>query len=226
MKRAVLSAMVIACLAFSAGTAMAASGDIVKGKIALHGVSALGKNPCDEQAPTDLWCNDEGVPSPTFNVQGNPDEPWYVYAVVVDVPSASGVKGAAFSVTYSNFVFTGDFNSCGDQLFADPGFPEEGTGGVVTSASCILTIDGDPEDDVSWVLGYAYMYAYGDDVAQVIARLADNRLVLVDCDVAESDIPEVHGGSFAWGTAVGLTPCQPVTPVENTTWGALKRLGE
>lgn len=223
MKRLLVSCMVLVSVAFLSGVANAAPGDLSNAKIALHGSAIPGKGACS--VGTDVFCSDDGsgtlntnIPANTADVAG--------YVVVVDVDPNAGFQGAAFGVDYTDGGFYMNWTLCADQEFASGTWPGPQSGITVTYANCQNTPNGsDPEGEATVVLGYLYLYSYGDQIIQITPRLnlAVPDLNVTDCDPAGTDLDPSAGGSLGAGSVNGQAPCREETPVENTTWGSIKQ---
>jgi hypothetical protein len=152
-----------------------------------------------------------------------------VYIVVAKAAAGPGVGGCSFGILRSGPAvgFFG-FTLCADLQFPNGGWPNSGGGNRITwvsTTNCQRDVIG--TDGAHAVAGSFYLYATGNGTVSITPNngLVVPELKVSDCNASESDVTCV--GAVGFGTSLGYNPCTNpcATPVEPTTWGAIKSLG-
>jgi len=153
-----------------------------------------------------------------------------VYLVVALADPAFGIAGLSCGISYNPAAVAGvdvfAWILCSDLEFPNAGpngsWPASGGGNRITWAAGPNCQNADLNGEgVHAVAGAFYIYAYSDDQMCVTGNL--NLVVpefkVADCNASESDVL-FGGGCVGYGQA-GYNPCDD-TPVERTSWGAIK----
>lgn len=223
MKR-VLASVIVAGLATVAFATSSHAGANANAKIQLHVLGTTAKAQCTRTAATPA-CQSVITNAP---VGGN----YYTYLLVTDGNQAAGIAGVQFGIVYPAGWFV-EWHICATLEFAMAGFPQSGTGDLVTwdsTTRCQRSEPGGAGTGVVAPAGYFYMTPYTPGVMQVVPRQADNVAKVADCTAAE-DVVEgggvvrtpSHLGAAGFPSG-GFNPCGLVTPVQSTTWGAVKSI--
>jgi len=219
------------CLLF---VGVANAGTMENAKIALH-LQPHNTGKLDTctlmSSPT---CHSDSETS-NLNLQGAVGVSYDAYIAVLDANSTSGVGGATFGLAYPASLGLFGNGLCADLEFPGQGWPATGGGNVITFdviTNCQNATNGavDPTDvegdNGMAVLYWLYVYAYGDATLAITQRnVAIPDFKIADCTAAEdSPLFPLYAGQLGFGTGIGYSPCvpPPVTPVEETTWGAIK----
>ena len=223
MKRRFVFAMIF-CL-----IPVARAGTLDEVKVALHLEPRAFKNVCQD-APEHYACNIYGQTS-RLNTQGDLTTAYDMYIVVLDIPQVPGLLGVELGLDYNGADGAGvdPFASytCADMEFSGLGWPN--AGGAVTYAwlECQNTADWtDPQIEAVTVAAAMYIVAYSDDRACVVPK-PSGLYTATDCAFTISDLTvpfPMNSGCAGFGNEEGHDPCYTVeTPVEETTWGGIKR---
>lgn len=161
----------------------------------------------------------------------------YYFAYVLantDTRFTPDVGGVQFGVTYDgnrpggstdgHGIDVFSWTPCGNLQFPSAGWPEPGSGNLVTWDTANNCARGPIV-----VTGYFYLGAYAADRLQLIPRPVDGFAKVANCLGAEAVVPEARLG-FATFSAGGLVPgcnpcdgpCRSPVPVQMTTWGGIK----
>jgi hypothetical protein len=231
MKRA-LVALLFGCMALGL-TSLAYAGNNSQASIVLHVAPYVQKNQCTSVGPltnativTEATCDTTDaftVYLLVCNGSGNEDP----------ANPGTGVAGLQCGITYDGMVGAGvDVDSwtlCADLDFPDANWPNAGGGTTITwdpNTNCQIQ-NSEPyvPNTVIAVAGAFNVFLNGPDVMAVIPRPVDGRAKVADCNAAEDDItgkvPSQLGQ--AGFCLTGYNPCGLPTPVENTTWGNIKK---
>jgi hypothetical protein len=156
--------------------------------------------------------------------------PGEYYAWVL-ATSYEGIGGLQFGVQYDPAPGAGldvlYWTPCGDLEFNSPGWPNSGTGNLVTWQGCQLQQPGGPGGGVVTLAGYFHVSTYGADILKIIPRPVDGVAKIANCVAAESIVPPHRLGTAAFsqgGNVYGFNPCGLFTPVRPTTWSGIKTL--
>lgn len=230
MKRA-LVAVLFGCLTLGfASLAIAADND--QAGIALHVGPVVSKLPCDN-APALTAATIQSAAA------GANTDSYTVYVLVCNGSDSTGVSGAEFGIDYNGNPSAGvdadGWTACGDLEFPNSNWPDANTGNIVTfnpGSNCQNT-PSEPfvPQTVIAILGALDVTAYTPDILSVIPRPVTGFAKVSDCNGAEDDLLDLGGsepshlGQAEFGLGSGYNPCGLPTPVENTTWGAIKNSG-
>jgi hypothetical protein len=139
----------------------------------------------------------------------------------------TGVAATDFGLIYGPGVFLSGWSSCADGLeFADPGWPNSGFGTTVTWTSCNgLSSPTNVPNNVIAVAGVMVADVLAPELLQLTAKATSGLATVVDCDnVLDVVSGQLPGQLGAAGFCLsGYNPCGLVTPVEETTWGSIKK---
>jgi hypothetical protein len=214
----------VALFAFSSESFAGANANA---KVALHIGSVTTKNNCLRGL----------VACQNIVTQGGlyPPNLYFTYALVTDGDAAAGISGVQFGVDHNTGGTVSDavgFDSFGWTLCATlefqtpgPAWGSTGSGNLITWNGCEVTEPGGAGTGVVAVAGYWYSGAYSPDCLSATPRPVDNAGKVADCSAVEDIITGTpsHFGQVCFGTAgAGYNPCGLITPVENTTWSAIK----
>lgn len=232
MKRA-LVAVLFGCMTLGFAS-LAFAGNNIQAGIALHVGAWTQKNWCaDAPALTNGSLNFDNVaPGGEYNV----------YLLVCNgsdrdlenpSPLRTGVAGLQCGIEYNATQGLGvdvfGWHVCADLEFPQPGWPAAGTGNTITwvpSTNC-QDVNSEPyvPGTVIAIAGVFEVSVYGPDFMAVTPRPVDGLAKVADCNAAEDDItyntPSQLG--IAGFGLPGYNPCGLPTPVENSTWGAIKK---
>ena len=154
-----------------------------------------------------------------------------VYLVVANADPGAGIAGLSCGVSFPVAIGMFGFTLCADLQFPNGGWPADGGGNRITWAAGTNCQNGAQggvnfgagDFNVHAIAGSFYVYAYGNGVLTIGTNenLVIPEFRVADCDASESDV-QLGGGAVGYGTETGYNPCQNITPVEETTWGAIK----
>jgi hypothetical protein len=197
-------------------------------KIAVHVMSTTTKNLCNRARVDCSSIVTSAALYPALN---------FAYVLVTDGNAAAGLSGAQFGISYDGpgaadglglDIYTWSGTACifGDYPQPAPAWPNSGGGTLVTWATCQNVEPGGAGTGVVAVIGYFYCAAYSPACLRLGPRPIDNAGKVADCAANEDIITGTpsHYGTACFGTAAGpgYNPCGLVTPVESTTWSAIK----
>ena len=227
MKRMLVCLAVGAMVAAFAAPVFAGTLDLAR--VGLHIQGHNTKNWCTTNAPSTFGC-DAVAETSTMNTVAAVGVSYDMYIVVVDIPVAAGLQGIEFGISYDPVGASGldafGVVSCASLEVPGLGWPNAGGVATYTWTTCQGTVDaGDPQGEMYQICASIYAYAYGPDTA-CIEKKASGVLGGTDCAATSSDlVPHfpLNAGCVDFGGGTGSHPCvQLVTPVEETTWGAIK----
>lgn len=235
MKRA-LVAVLFGCMTLGFAS-LAFAGNNIQASIALHVGAYTQKNVCTAAGPltNGTMAFDNIAPFGNYSV----------YLLVcngsdrdLENPSAlrTGVAGFQCGIDYNGAVGAGvdvfGWTLCANQEFAQPGWPASGTGNTITWAPATDCQDVNSEPYVPGTViaigGVFAVEVLSPDFMSVIPRPVDGKAKVADCNAAEDDItfntPSQLG--IAGFGLPGYNPCGLPTPVQNSTWGGIKKAYE
>ena len=164
---------------------------------------------------------------------GAPTSTYDMYLVLANGNPANGYAGAEFGINYDTGSGSGLFltwSACSDLEFPTPTWPAPNEGNVVTWSSAINCQNTDVAGEGTQAIGgFFYVYVYSEGVFEYIPRPASGKMAVAACTSAETVITSGNAAHAAFhSTKTGCNPCtdapcaHPV-PVENTTWGGVKK---
>lgn len=167
--------------------------------------------PCTTCAPSQVGCR--GSESVAIT-QGELGVGYDLYLVVAGMPQTTGVAGAEFMISYGGAPGVGldvvEWTTCADLEFANPAWPDSGTGIRLLFTPCRISADPlDPGHGFA-VLGRLYVYAYGADDFWIWPRTdTDYTFSLTDCAGLDTQLELWNGGgSVGFGAGhPGWNPC-------------------
>jgi hypothetical protein len=210
---------------FAATAAMA--GPLNDVRIGLHLQDYATKKNCaqGQAGALEFGCDGVGETS-NLVVNGSVDYAYDMFVVVLDVPPADGLLGCEMGMTWSVDPCDAYGSTlCSDLVFASAGWPCNGNSATYTWGTCQNTVDPtDPQGEAAVVCEAIYVYAY-DPQTTCIDIKPSGFFGATDCNAGSSDlVPNypVNSGCASFGEGLGYSPCVGGTPVEETTWGAIK----
>ena len=217
-------------LAGAVPAAHAAEGDLSGMIVALHLQALAAKNNCDAgQAGTaEFGCDAAGMNS-SLVVNGTVSTSYDMYIVCLDIPPNPGMNALELGIDYDPGSGSGldhfGATTCSDLVFEGLGWPNSGGAATYTWTTCQDAVDAtDPQGEASAVAATIYAFAYGADTACIDIK-PSGIYGVSDCDGAFSDLtgnfPDNSG--CAGFDQPGTDPCLGGTPVEERTWGDIKR---
>lgn len=231
MKRTLLFALV-------ATTFLVATNSLANAQayIALHLQSVTGKV-CS--SPIAAPC-----PSPTATganpiVDGELNTGYNAYLIVIGFDINEGIIGTRFGLDYGPNITVGSWTSCSDLEFPSPLWPATGSGTNLNWATCQNTENPATPNYGLANGGTFYVYAYGNEYFRITPNLTgtpDTHAGVANCANMASDVPDSFTSALGFGNINGYDPCifndtescaipcVGGTPVEETTWGGLKRV--
>lgn len=231
MKRA-LVAVLFGCMTLGFSS-LAFAGNNIQAGIALHVGAAVAKNACDALA---------GLTNATVvtDADATLDNHYYVYLLVCNgsdrdpaapSPLRTGVAGFQCGIDYGPAITVDAWVRCADQDFPQLTWPAPNSGNTVTWSAVTNCQDQNTEPFVPGTVmaigGYFDVYTTGlPEIMAVINRPVDGKAKVVDCNFVEDDITfntPSQLGIVSFGASLGYNPCGGATPVESTTWGAIKK---
>lgn len=190
---------------------------------------AASKNQC-ANAPTQFGCDGYQRTS-LLNLHGNLFTAYNMYVVILDINPSVGIQAVSLGINFDpnpgEGVDTFGSEPCADTVVPEMNWPSAEGGATFTWDTCQNTIDpSDPQGEAATVVSAIYTYAYSPDTACIyLAPLS--LLTAVDCSGITSDLTIYYPHHFAcagFGGAFEYQPCLTIySPVEETSWGALKR---
>ncbi len=220
MKR-FLSTVVMGSVLAVALAGNASAFDNSQAGIALHVGSVTSKNACSLP----------GLKANTINYQepsSSPGRFYYTYLLVCNASDSTGIKGVECGIQYQNpTIQVYNWNLCATLEFPSTGWPNSGGGNLVTWNACQNTNTEGTRYTVIAVAGYFYMGAYGPSTMSVTPRPNSGFAKVADCSAREDDLTLAfpsHLGVAGFAGQGGYNPCGAPTPVQNSTWGAIKSL--
>ena len=192
--------------------------------IQAHAVKAI--QICDTATP-----NAQGLVCEAYQTQWPTHAPGDLYLVVTTGDPGPGIAGLSCGIAYPPNLSMSGWELCADLEFPNGSWPASGGGNRITWAAgvnCQTTvIPGYEYYGVHAVAGAFYVYAYGSGLFEITDNLgiAVPELKVADCNASESDVNYLPA-KVGFGVAQGYNACvlcKPgCSPVERTTWGALK----
>ena len=215
-------------------------------KIMLHGLLPTAKAPCTRSDLLPANCTG-------FRTNNMPlyPETRFAYVLVVDGSLLEGVAGLQFGIDYpggADGATDGagleiwDWNLCATLEFQSPPggainpWPNPDSGTLITwDATTRCQTTGNASVGVVAVAGYFYCGAYSPALLRIVPRQVDGQAKVSNCGSVEDVVytsPSdfgTHLGALGFGQA-GINPCGRVacgcSPVEPTTWSAVKTLSQ
>ena len=234
MKRALLCALAVMIGTMFASGASAGLGDQDLVKVGLHLTPKPTKGtPCGTAPAGGFACDSPVNQTSALVVDGAVGVSYYMYMVLLDINTGPGVAGVALGINYNGAGSAGvdlfGAETCSDIEFPDGNWPDNPPcGNTITwssAANCQQTVDPSDPQGEGYAIAYGfYAYAYSPDTFEIIKRpVAVPDFKVSDCTSAESNpvFPEA-AGKAGFGQP-GYQPCVAVVPVEESTWGNIKR---
>jgi hypothetical protein len=236
MKR-LLASVVVGGLALTALSTVSFAGPNANAKIQLHLATTTTKQQCTRAAahPPCTGIVTNGLLYPQL---------YYAYVLVTDADAGVGIAGCQFGIQYDGpgpldgvGVDIDSWALCATLEFQQPSpvWPTSGGGNLITWNAvtvCQRNEPGGPGTGVVATAGWFACSAYTPACFRITPRPADGLAKVADCAAAEDNVEGVatprnpsHLGFVCFsasGTTGGYNPCGLITPVERTTWGALK----
>ena len=195
----------------------ALAGPNANAKILIHLLAPIAKGPCSSAAATPP-CSSVVTAGDLYPAT------YFAYVLVTDADSAAGVAGVQFGIDYDGAAQSGvdiyDWTNCATLEFAEPGWPNAGTGNLVTWDTTSRCQRSEPEGlgtGVKAVVGYFYCAAYSADTLRITVRDVDSVAAVASCDAAPDTLesPEQFSAPYPLGFAVfsadgateGYNPC-------------------
>ena len=231
MKRA-LVAVLFGCMVFGFTSVASAANDNSIAGIALHISPLVTKNQCTDPGLAGLTAGTlqtEVFPAACDGLTG-----YTVYMLVCNGSDRDpgfddvgvGVAGMEFGLAYGPELSVGGVGYCADLSFPNPSFPNSGTGTVITWDATLNCQDVPSEPFVPQTViavgGYVEVYANNPGQLIVTPRPASGAAKVADCNTAETVVDAARLG-VAGFCDVGHNPCDLSTPVEDATWGSIKK---
>jgi len=230
-------------MVFGLASVASAANDNSLAGIALHITTQVTKGPCPEDIPVD---NSPDLTAGTIVQEVFPAacDGLTAYTVYVLVCNGSdrdpgfadvgtGVAGLEFGLTYGPQIAIGGsgFNVCADQAFPHVNFPDSGTGNLIAwdSINNCQEVPSEPfvPQTVVALAGWMDVFASSPGVIAVTPRPVSGLAKVADCNSAETVVSDGVFGTEKLGQAgfcePGHNPCDLATPVEETTWGSIKK---
>ena len=205
------------------------AGPNANAKIALHLLTPTTKTPCTRIQTTPACQN--------IVTSGNLyPQLYFAHVLVTDGNEPAGVAGLQFGIQYTG---PGAADGVGIDIYAwtncatlefqspAPAWPNSGAGNLVTwdaGTRCQRTEPGGAGTGVVANAGYFYCAAYTPGTFCITPRPVDGVAKVADCAAQEDIVTGTpsHLGCLGFGGQPGYNPCGLITPVENTTWSAIK----
>lgn len=144
-------------------------------------------------------------------------------------PEGTGVAGMEFGINYGPEITFGGEARCSDLEFPSADWPDAGSGTILTWApgsNCQSTPTEPFVPNTTIAIGYAFgVYTTGPAVFSITPRPITGQAKVSDCNAAEDELTALvpsHLGVGGFCTS-GYNPCGLPTPVEESTWGAIKQ---
>lgn len=244
MKR-VLASIIVAGMAVTAMSSTSFAGANANAKIQLHLAGLTTKAQCTRTVarPACAGIVTHGDLYPAV---------YFAYVLITDGDATAGLAGLQFGIQYGSTkndavgVDIFGWTLCATLEFQQPTpvWPENGGGNLITwdmTNVCQRFEPGGAGTGVVADAGYFYLGAYSAADMYITERPVDGMSKVADCSAAEDNIegsgngtntqnePVYHNpshlGSLGFGAGHnGYSPCGLNTPVENTTWSAVKSL--
>jgi len=193
-------------------------------KIAIHLMTTTTKNQCLRAR---VACQS------IVTSRGLYPELSFAYVLVTDGNAAEGISGLQFGIQYDG---PGAADGVGLDIFGwakctdlefitpAPAWPNSGGGNLMTWVACQVVEPGGAGTGVVAVAGYFYCGAYTPACLSVTPRPVDSAGKVANCAAQEDIITGTpsHFGRGCFGSTSGYNPCGLITPIENTTWSAIK----
>lgn len=212
--------------------APASAGPNYQAAIALHIADATTKNACQP----DIRAGTLRMQQPVLSTPAGPF--YFVYLVACGGSDTAGIGGLECGIDYDgNYAPAGgvspisvfDWILCADLEFPSAGWPEPGTGSLMTWTrfNCHHPDEAPVPNTELAVAGYFYLAAYASGSLRVIPRPASGRLKVASCAAFEDDLTDLPGkrGQAGFGSAFGFNSCHVAIPTRPTTWSSIKALG-
>jgi hypothetical protein len=238
MKRTLSVLLLAVCvMAVCAGPASAVHFDNRYAGIMLHIVPVVPPVPTNGCTITGLTNATMNVSEPTLTLDDTNGPFYFAYLLVCNGSDSTGIQGMECGIDYAGGYGTGftpisvyEWRNCGSLEFSYTGWPAPGGSNIITwtDARCNKTAsEPGVKYSVIAVGGYFYLGAYAAGTMYVIPRPVSGLAKVADCSAREDAISNYvpsHLGYAGWGGNAGYNPCGAPTPVENSTWGAVKSL--
>lgn len=160
------------------------------------------------------------------NTVGSVGNFYDVWVCVANFNDSTGVAGVEFGINYNQATSQGvdifEWTRCGDQEFSSSGWPQAGTGNIVTwvtNSNCTNT------HQALRVAGRFYIGVYSPDRFALTVRPVSGRVKVANCSSAEDDLTDNQQnplGFADFGTGSGYNPCINIVAAQPTTWTGLK----
>ena len=229
MKRALVS-ILFGCLALGLSS-FAIAGNNSQAAIAVHIGTGTAKD----------ICNSAGSPTAATVVSevadGDCSAGYYnLYILVCNgssvggfEPEGSGIAGLEFGIQYDPSLSLGNSEVCGDLLFPSLNWPDSGEGAIITwdpVGNCQSTPSEPfvPNTTVAVAMGFE-VFTTAPGAFQITPRPVTGFAKVSDCNAAEDNITGLVPSHLGVGgfCGTGYNPCGLPTPVEESTWGAIKQ---
>ncbi len=234
MRRA-LPGLLLGCLTLGIGS-IALAGDNDQAGIALHVTTTPAINCAGALALTPATLSTASA--------GPAGQSYGVWVLVCNGSDSTGIGGAQFGIDITGGPAAGlggtafGWLLCADLDFPSGTWPASGsdnlvTYNTVTNCQDVNSLPFVPKTVIA-MLGQLYIYDYagGGSIAITPSPRSGGTAKVADCASSETVIdpppgPPSHLGLAAINGGHGYSPCStPPTPVESTTWGRIKSLGD
>lgn len=213
-----VKAFIAVAIVLSAGASSALAGANSGASLVVHVGPHTVKNAC-----TAVPSSCQGV-----NTVGSVGNFYDVWVCIANFNDSVGVAGVEFGISYNPATSQGidifEWARCGDQEFASSGWPQSGTGNIVTwvtNQNCTNT------HQALRVAGRFYLGVYSPDRFALTVRPVSGRVKVANCASSEDDLTDNAQnplGFADFGTGIGYNPCLNIVPTVGTTWTGLKTL--
>ena len=230
MKRALVTVL-FGCLALGL-TSFAVAGNNYEASIAVHIGSGTAKSICDSVGPL----TSATVVSDVNDGFACSNGYYNLYILVCNgssvggfEPEGSGVAGVELGIAYDSTISLGNSEVCSDLTFPSLDWPNSGSGAIFTwdgigNCQSTPTEPFVPNTTIAVATGFE-VFTTGPGAFSITPRPITGLAKVADCNAAEDDltgrVPSHLGVAGFCGP--GYNPCGLPTPVEESTWGAIKK---